>query len=376
MLLLNSNFSLLGNTQTFIAAIATLCVLCFFRNGLNYNSNFIELLIKYFNDKFLASLQKNIAQLTANYRDMSFLRDWGVYHKSADEEDRQKLLEIQLEAEMVQYKLYNDSERNNWIKTRFESIQMPFKQKQSQGIMAYFTFILCILALSFDVFVSDVLFAGWFLFFFDFILCTVFISTWTEYVIVKPITVLDSISNKKSTTVISAAIDILLFIVFFRTQSYVILVVTVLLSTFLYYNRIISHAPTNDYDFVTITKDIFVFVTTAIFISLLFCISERYGFIYTNVPSKLKPLIDVYNSNVLAVPAQIAKWRSAFAILCVLNAILVPIFLTYVMGQTSLTKIKNEYEDKLKEIEIIERRYKTLKEAINQKITPNIQGVS
>lgn len=370
MLLFDCNFSLLGNTQTFIAAIATLCVLCFFRNG----SNFIELLIKYFNEKFLVSLQNNIAQLTANDRDISFLSDWGVYHKSADEDDRQKLLEIKLNAEMVQYKLYNDSERNNWIKARFEKIQKPFEQKQSQGIMAYFTFILCILALSFDVFVHDVFFAGWVLFFFDFILCTVTISTWTEYVMVKPLTFLSQILNKKSIATVSAVINVLLLVVFFWTNSYVILMVSLFLSTVLYYYRIISNAH-NEYDFVIITKDIFVFVTITIFISVLLYVSEKYGFIYENVSAKMQSLIDIYNSNVSVVPAKIANWRSAFAILCVLNAILIPIFLTYLMGQFSLTKIKKEYEDKLKEVGTIKGDYETLKKAINQKIKPNIQGV-
>ena len=148
------------------------------------------------------------------------------------------------------------------------------------------------------------------------------------------------------------------------------------LSTFLYYNRIISNAHTTDYDFVTITKDIVFFVTITIFSSLLLTASEKFGFIYDNVPVKLQLLIDIYNSNVLVIPAQIVKWRSAFAILCVLNAILVPIFLTYLMGQFSLTKIKKEYKDKLKEVETIEGKYQALKESINKKIKPNIQGLS
>lgn len=369
MLLLNSYFSLLGNTQTFIVAIATLCVLCFFRNNSSKsNSNFIELLIEHFNEMFSVLLQDKIAQLAANSRvKFSFLSDWGVYHKSADEGDKQKLLEIQLKVDMVQNKLYNDSERNSWIKTKFEETQKPFQQKQSQGLMAYFTFILCIIVLSFDVSVHNLFFSGWMLFFFDFILCIVILSTWTEYTNAKPFVQLNQILKKKWILTILILVDLILFIGYFWTNSYLILFIALIISTILYYNRILS----NSYNFVTVTKDIVFFVIVAIITPLLLCISVKYSFIYINMPLKIQTLINAYNSNVLSIPTSITTLGAIFAILCVLNAILIPVFLTYFKGQSSLKNIKKEYEEKLKEVEIIESEYKELKESINKKITPN-----
>lgn len=369
MLLLNSYFSLLGNTQTFIVAIATLCVLCFFRNNSSKsNSNFIELLIEQFNEKFSVLLQDKIAKLAANSREkFSFLSDWGVYHKSADEEDKQKLLEIQMEVTMVQNKLYNDSERNSWIKTKFDETQKPFQQKQSQGLMAYFTFILCILVLSFDVSVHNLLFAGWVLFFFDFILCIVILSTWAEYINAKPLVQLNRILNKKWIFIIVILVDLIFFTGFFWTNSYLTLFIALIISTILYYNRIIS----NSYNFVIVTKDIIYFVIATLFLSLLLCVSVRYSFIYINMPLKIQTFISAYNSNVLSITTSITTWGAIFAILCVLNAIIIPVFLTYFKGQSSLKDIKKEYEEKLKEVEIIKRNYENLKESINHKITPN-----
>lgn len=365
MLLLNNSFSLLGNTQTFIAAIATLCVLCFFRN----ESNFIELLIKHFNEKFLLSLQDRIAQLAKKHREkFSFLGDWYVYHKSADEEDKQRLLEIQLKVDMVQYKLYTDSERNSWIKTKFEETKKPLEQKQSQGIMAYFTFILCVLVLSFDIFVPNMFFAGWLLFFFNYILCIVVFSTWIECIDVKLFAGFNQILDKKWKKIISIGIILILFIVFLWTNSYFILLISIIISTILYYNRIISKTQKNDYNFVTITKDIVVFTTISILLSIFLLLSKEYGFIYNNIPPRFQTLIDIYNSNVLIIPSYITILGAVFAILCVLNAILIPVFLTYVKGQLSLKDIKKEYEGKLKEVETLEKEYKALKEEINNKI--------
>ena len=103
-------------------------------------------------------------------------------------------------------------------------------------------------------------------------------------------------------------------------------------------------------------------------LSIFLLLSKEYGFIYNNIPPRFQTLIDIYNSNVLIIPSYITILGAVFAILCVLNAILIPVFLTYVKGQLSLKDIKKEYEGKLKEVETLEKEYKALKEEINNKI--------
>ena len=89
------------------------------------------------------------------------------------------------------------------------------------------------------------------------------------------------------------------------------------------------------------------------------------------MPLKIQTLISAYNSNILSITTVITTLGAIFAILCVLNAIIIPVFLTYFKGQSSLKDIKKEYEEKLKEVAIIKRNYEELKESINRKITPN-----
>lgn len=93
-----------------------------------------------------------------------------MYYNSADETEKQQLLEIKTESDLLKVEMYNVSEAD---KKKAEEKSKEFEDEQrlpkqrlalTQTLMAFFTFVFCIAVLTFDSLNINCVFSG-FLFF-------------------------------------------------------------------------------------------------------------------------------------------------------------------------------------------------------------------
>ena len=366
------NFSLLGNSQTFVATIATLIILCSFRDN---SANFIAELIKNFTDILFDDIKRIISQLSADSANLfSFLDDWNVYYRydATSIEQKQALLKIKMEAELLKYQFYIDDEKRIKVedksKEEFEEKQKPLNNKPSLRLIAFFVFILCVAILTFDSLNLNQLLSSFLLFTIDFLSCIITVSVWGDYLITKK-------TNKPQWfNIVFLFLDVILcLLLLFSSCMVLVLIATVLLLLVLsiaLYFRIISKVRDNNYNIRAITKYSFYCILLSLAISLIMYLSVRYSLLYDIAPENIQYIFSIATNRLLTISEYLYVWRSLFVVLCVSNAFILPLFLTYLTNKKNSKIIKKvrvqDRDNAIKKLNHIKQEYNDLKEEIKK----------
>lgn len=370
----DQNFLLLDNTQTFIAAIATLIVLCFFRDD---TANFIEKLIDSFNEFFIKDIRRSIFELsTASKKHFSFIVDWKVYSNSADEEDKQELLKIKADFDILKVDLYNDSEAD---KKKADEKSKEFEEQQklpkerlahTQTLMAFFTFVFCIAILTFDSLCFNRLFSGFLLFLLDFVLCGVAIAAWGDYLMVKPF----NITKKHQ---IACFLLMIVFGGVFLFSNYIVfLILTFIVFSSYVLIHIIHKAQKDNYNYRAISKYALYSIGASFLGAVVMYFVVQETFLYDLAPIKIQEFFTIFVTHLMLLSNRVNLWRSVFVVVCVLNAFVLPLLLAYLKGRNKSRGIRKDigknYKKALSSLKQIEKNYNDLKRKINAKTTSSV----
>lgn len=365
----DQSFSLLANTQTFVAAIATLIVLCSFRNNA---ANFIEKLIESFDDIFINDIKHNVSQLsTQSGKHFSFLKDWRVYYNSADEKEKQQLLEIKTESDLLKVEMYNVSEAD---KKKAEEKSKEFEDKQrlpkqrlalTQTLMAFYTFVFCIAMLTFDSLKFNSVFSGFLLFFVDFILCAMTLASWLDYLLEKRWTI------AKWYRTGSFVLVVILGTIYLWSNYVLVLILTLMAFSAFLFVHIIHKTQKDNYNYRAISKYALYSIMVSFIGAFILYFAVQDSFLYDLAPVELHNFVTISVPNALFLSEQINIWRPIFVVLCVLNAFVLPLMLAYVKGRKKSTGIRKDlyknYKTALSSLRNIETQYDALKSKINSR---------
>lgn len=360
MLLLDSNLSLLGSTQTFVASIATLIVLCSFQDK---TSNFIAKLITNFNDIFLNDIKRKISKLTVSSKsNFNFLKDWNVFNNAAEKEDQQALLQIKVEADLVRNNLLNITESEKDLQNNFNQRQSSLEKKSTQILMAFYTFIFCVFILTFDALKFNETYSCIFFSLYNFIYLTFTLAAWSEFF---------TNSTKPQKWIISICFSLgicLIFIYLLAWQSFLCLIIILGISSAIVYLKIVSKKDIEDYNIRTITKyAILSIIITLVCSYLIYFVLQNENLISSITFINVTKLIEGLNS----ISCNVEWNRSMFVVLCVFNAFVLPLLLSYISGHVNFSVIRKDvdekYDEAVAELNAIEKRYNELKENITNK---------
>lgn len=366
----DQNFLLLDNVQTFVAAIATLIVLCFFRND---TANFIERLIESFDDFFIKDIRRSISELSsASKKHFSFLEDWQVYSNSADEEDKQELLKIATDARMLKAEMYNDSEADkkkaDEKSKEFEEERKLPKQRleHTQTLMAFFTFVFCVAVLTFDALCFNKLFSGCLLFLLDFVLCAIVLAAWINCLIERPINI------PRIFQTMSFISTLLFGVLFLWLNHWVFLILAFIVFSAYLLMHIVHKEQRDNYNYRSISKYALYSIVSSFFGAFVIYFAIDNSFLYDRVPVGIQEIFTLFVTHLVMLSNHISLWRSVFVVVCVVNAFALPLLIAYTKGKRKSFGIRKDinknYKKASSSLKKLEKDYTNLKKGINEKI--------
>lgn len=371
MLFFDKDFSLLTSSQqTFVAAIATLVVLCSYKS----NSNFLSSLTIIFKDVFHKDIQNKIESLKKAL-DFSFLDECNIYSHSTkvDVDDKERLLKIQLKADVIRNDFFNNATEDKIDKSQvnFDNKTKFNDEKPFPLLMAFFTFVMCVAVLTVDSLNFNHIFSIFILFVFDIVFIVLTMAGWVEYWR-DEFPSADKINHKTRLFIIAGLF--VLCLLMFRMSLYIkiiLLVISILLFANHLYQKIIRRCKDNTYNIRYIAKYEIKWMCFATIIAGVIFIAFQYDFVYIIMPDFIQNIFDNVMDNNLLIINGIFIWRQIFISLCILNAFILPLSLKFLYDRKNWQTIKIPIEKDLKqadnELKELKEQYKKLKEDILRK---------
>lgn len=360
--------------QTFVAAIATLVVLCSYKSS----SNFLSSLTNIFKDVFHKDIKHKI-EWFANSFEISFLDECNIYsHSSAvSDEDKASLIAIQLEADTMKNEFFikASEEKVNTTLASFDNQTRLNDEKQFPLLIAFYTFVISVAVLTIDSLNFNRIFGVCVLFLFDLAFLIMTLSGWVEYWSDKAF-LLHKLKRPKCFFWIA---NLLIFgLLLCGTSVYVkfiLLFIAVLCYSVFVYCIILKRCQDDNYNIRFTAKYVIERMGIAAIVALIVYIAFRYDYLYVMAPEWLQKRFDIIMDNLSFVVDSIFFWRMMFIVLCVLNAFILPLSLKYLYDRKNWETIKGTIEEDFNDFhqkkDELKSRYDKLKEKIGSGNTPN-----
>jgi len=364
----DNDFQLLSSAQqTFLATIATLVVLCSYKN----NSNFLSSLTTIFKDVFHKDIKHKI-EWFANSFELSFLDECNIYSHSSvvSEEDRESLIAIQLEADTIRNEFFIKASEDKIKKSQasFDNQTKLNDEKQFPLLIAFYTFVISVAVLTVDSLNFNRIFGVFVLFLFDFAFLIMTISGWVEYWSDKAF-----LLHKLKNVDYFWGIATLLVLVLLLCEVPLLVKIFLLIFAVLFYAAfvyciILKKCQGDNYNIRVTAKYVVKRIINAAFIALIVYAAFQYDFLYKMAPEELQKRFDIIMDNLSFVLDGLFVWRMMFVILCVLNAFILPLFLKYCYDRKNWETIKETIEQDFdgfhQKRDELKSRYNKLKEKI------------
>lgn len=357
--------------QTFVAAIATLVVLCSYKSS----SNFLSELTNIFREIIRKDIKRKIEDLRKSL-DFSFLEECDIYSHSSKvcATDQKSLLEIQFKADIIRNKFFNNAiaEKVNSSQVSFDSkTKSDDEKKPFPLLMAFFTFVMCVAVLSIDALNFNSIYSTFVLFLFDFVFLVITLAGWYDYWKDKlPLT--DDKKNKNWILYSAVAIVLAMFVLKMPLCIEIVLLFIAILccSWYLYYH-ITKKRKNDDFNIRYIAKFETKWMAIATIVAWVMYFAFNYSFLYRIMPIWIQSRFTVITDNYSLIESGIFVWRRLFIILCVLNSFILPLSLKFLYDKKNWHAIRTpifaEFTNAETEINNLKNQYSNLRKTILSK---------
>lgn len=380
----NTNFSLLSSAQqTFVAAIATLVVLCSYKN----ESNFLSSLTNIFRETIHKDIKRKIENIKKLLKslDFSFLAECNIFSHSTevDKEDKERLIKIKLDADVIKNKFLNDVSQDESLKKFDDRIKAKDEGKPFPLLIAFFTFVMCVAVLSIDALTFNNVFATFILFLFDLIFLVLTIAGWCDYWIDNPQSTdnaegkkrsADNAKSKKRKLMLFVALALILAAFVFKTSvctKILFFIIAILLSSWYLHYYITARRQNDDFDIRYIAKYEIKWMGIATILALIIYFALCYDVLYQVMPNWIQRHFTVITDNFSLIENNIFAWQRFFIVLCVCNAFILPFLLKFLSDKKNWHSIRanitKKYDDAQKEVKELKEKYTKLKNEILSK---------
>lgn len=366
----DNDFLLLSSAQqTFLAAIATLVVLCSYKG----NSNFLASLNSFFKEVFHKDIRHKIEGLSKqSYGFFAFMNECKVFlHSSVvSDDDKDRLLDIQFQSDTLKNRFFNKAVEDRIVKSQesFDNQTKANDEKQFPLFIAFFTFVIVVAILTIDSLNFNCIVGGFILFLFDYVFLIMTIAGWVEYW-KDDVPTDKKIHNPRWLLWIFVLLISIPFLLNTSDLMKIVLIsISVLFISVFLYNFIIEKCKRDDYNIRAIARfEVFWMARITVFAIVMYFVFQ-YDFFYKAAPAFVQKRFDIIIDNYSFIVNNICLWRKLFIVLCVLNAFILPLLLKFLYDRknwrTTRGHIENDYNIVIKEIDNLRNQYSDLKKEI------------
>jgi hypothetical protein len=359
--------SLLEGTQTFVAAIATLIVLCLFRN----DNNFLRQIVINLKDTLQSDIERKISRLKEtiaekrNSKGNEITNDVDFWKKIATETDAQKLMKVTTAQGLIENTFFIHATKSKDI---YVSQIDQLDQRESSRLMALFTFIEIIAILTLDSCHINSTLGCIILTLMNWMTLTISVATWTDF-----------LRNKNDyfylPTYVKKRIALFCYgFIFFPLALYIyvpyniygrgiLLLLSFLSSIWIFYNYIVYKRELNQHTFRMISKAVLICLIISFMIGILLYVSVSLNWIYNLSSEKIQSWFGIICQNIHTME-YVRVMRVVFVVLCVVNSFVMPLSTAYYYNRKAkkkaMSNINKLHEEALSQVDELQLEYNSV----------------
>lgn len=359
--------SLLEGTQTFVAAIATLIVLCLFRN----ENNFLMKIVVNLKDNLQSDIERKISRLKEtiaekrNSKGNEITNDVDFWKKIATETDAQKLMKVTTAQGLIENTFFiNATNTKDLYVSKIDQLD----QRESSGLMALFTFIEIIAILTLDSCHINSTLGSIILTLMNWMTLVISVAMWTDYLRNKNDYLYLPDFVKKHIVqfcygFIFLPLALYIYVPYNIYGRGVLLLLSFLSSIWIFYNYIVYKKGLNQHTFRMISKAVIICLIISLIIGTLLYISVSFDWIYNLSNESIQSWFGLICQNIHTME-YFRVMRVVFVVLCVVNSFVMPLGTAYYYNRKAkdkaMTDVNKLHEEALSQVDKLQSEYNSV----------------